>query len=71
MQVWSIEDGGSIVGTLSLHKECTSLACPKSSSMAVVGTADGYLCAVSLTDPKNPSFVMKERLYKDPLNIIR
>ena len=54
-----------------MNKDCSSFACPKSSSMAVVGTADGYLCAVSLVDLQNPALVMEERLYETPLKIIR
>lgn len=70
VQVWNTADG-SVTGTFCINKECSSFACPKSSSMAVVGTKDGYLCGVSLFDLQNPTLVMTERLYKTPLKIIR
>eukprot|EP00731_Ephydatia_muelleri_P020650 Em0013g377a len=70
VQVWEIQ-GGKHTSTLQLPYKCSSLVCPSSSSSAVVGTAKGSLCVVSLVDPSQPKLVLTRRMHSSAITSLR
>lgn len=50
-----------------LFIQCTTLCCPTSCSMAIVGTESGVLEVVSLTDFTAPRLVQQMFLHRNPL----
>ena len=53
------------------QQQCSSLVCPSSSSMAVVGTEKGSICVVSLVDPLQPKMVLVRRMHPSAITALR
>ncbi|XP_023698358.2 cilia- and flagella-associated protein 43 isoform X1 [Paramormyrops kingsleyae] len=66
LQLWAV-DGGSCVGSLSLHAEVTSLACCPRAQYAAVGTRSGHVLFVDLTQTQGPRVVHRHWLYHSAL----
>lgn len=58
-------------GLTPVGQQCSSLVCPSSSSSAVVGTAKGSLCVVSLVDPSQPKLVLTRRMHSSAITSLR
>lgn len=70
IQVWDMQQGKGI-STLTLPYKCSSLVCPNSSAMVVVGTAKGSICMISLVDPLQPKLVLTRRMHSKAVTALR
>lgn len=56
---------------LMLFFQCTSIACPVSCQVAVVGAASGHLYIVSLTKLTSPTVVEKRLMHAGPITAVK
>lgn len=69
MQVWSLADG-LLAGSMNLGIEPTALASSPVAPAIIVGTAQGFVLVVDLSDPDRGRIIHRTRAYNSAVTRI-
>jgi WD40 repeat protein len=70
LYLWDMASG-KLLSKFNFQIELTAMVCPISSNTAVMGMKNGCLLMINLVDIQSPKVVKKQKLFQDPVKILK